>query len=189
MDMVSRATAIIGSPRQEWPVIAAEPTDIVELYSGYIIYLAGILFCGELIQYVVLLGMGLGTGIKFAVSGFIMSLVGIAVMAFLSSKLAPFFGGVEDLKQGFKLAAYSHTPAWLGGVFLIIPWIGWLPAALCGLYGLYLFYLGIPPLLRVPDDRRIVYFVALIVAAILIAFVIQFALRLVFGNSLLLMMR
>jgi hypothetical protein len=189
MDMVSRATAIIGSPRQEWPVIAAEPTDIAELYSGYIVYLAGILFCGELIEYVVLLGFRLGAGIKFAVSGYIMTLVGVAVLAFLSSKLAPRFGGVEDVKQGFKLVAYSHTPGWLGGAFLIIPWIGWLPLVACSLYGLYIFWLGIPVLLRIPDNRRVAFVVSLIVAEVIIALAIQFLLRLVFGPSLMLMIR
>lgn len=192
MDLVSRATAIVRAPHQEWTVIAAEPTGIVELYTDYIVILALIPLVGEFAQSL-WIGQSTGASFRWAASGYVMSMIGVAVIAVLSSKLAPYFGGVDDLNQAFKLSGFSHTPAWLGGVFLLVPRITWLmvlfwlPAIACSLYALYLFYWGIPVLLQVPDRRRVAFVVTLIVAEAVAALVIQFALRLVFGDSVMLL--
>jgi hypothetical protein len=40
--LVARVKAILMSPRTEWPLIAAEPTTVADLYKNYIAILAAI---------------------------------------------------------------------------------------------------------------------------------------------------
>ena len=59
-----------------------------------------------------------------------------------------------------KLAAYSPTASWLAGAFAILPPLAIL--ALLGLYSLYILYKGVPVVTRVPEDRALVFTLALI---------------------------
>ena len=99
------------------------------------------------------------------------SLIGVYVLAFVIDRLTPIFSGWEDEAQAFKLAAYSSTAAWLAGVFRVIPALDIL--VLLGLYSLYLLYLGVPVLLKVPQRNVVGYTAAVIIAAFAIFVVIS----------------
>lgn len=171
MDIVARAQNILRTPREEWPVIAVEPADITGLYTGYAVILAAIPLVAELIHYVVG-GAPFGIGLAISLTGYVMSLINVAVVALIASKVAPRFGGVDALPQAFKLAVYGSTAAWVGGVFLLLPWVGGVLRLACALYSVYLFYLGITELVLVPAERRIGYFAVVIVATIVVAWII-----------------
>ncbi|MBV9287506.1 MAG: hypothetical protein JO288_06740 [Hyphomicrobiales bacterium] len=66
-----------------------------------------------------------------------------------------------------KLAVYSMTPAWLAGVFALVPGLGFL-RGLGLLYAVYLFWLGLPILMKPPVDRTGPYALAAIVCAIVL---------------------
>jgi hypothetical protein len=185
MDIVSRARNIVMTPKTEWPVIAAEPADTTQLYTGYVVILAAIPLIAGLIGQL-FAGMSSGRLLTIALVGYVASLINVAVVALLSSKIAPYFGGVDNTNQGFKLAAYAATAAWLGGVFLLLPWVGGVLRLLCGLYSLYLYWLGIPDLTLVPPERRVGFFVVVIIATILVAWIIAIVLSLI-GLPLLLL--
>lgn len=74
------------------------------------------------------------------------------------------------MDQAFKVAMYSYIPGWLVGIVMIIPALGVL--SILGLYGLYLLYLGLPVLMKSPQDKSVGYTIAVIVAAIIIFVVI-----------------
>jgi hypothetical protein len=68
--------------------------------------------------------------------------------------------------QALKAAAYSSTPMWLGGVFALIPQL-WPVGLLFSLYSLFLLYLGLPVVMKVPNHQAAGYTaVALIVALV-----------------------
>jgi hypothetical protein len=73
----------------------------------------------------------------------------VYVMALIIDALAPTFQGQKNHPNALKLAVYSMTPAWLAGVFSLIP--GLRPLSILGLYGLYLLRVGLPPLMKVPQ--------------------------------------
>jgi Na+/citrate or Na+/malate symporter len=52
---------------------------------------------------------------------------------------------------------------------------------LCGIYGLYVWYLGIGDLMGVPAEQRLPYFVIVIVASIVIGIVVGLVVGLLFG--------
>ncbi len=179
MNIVERIKGILLRPKEEWQIIAGETTSIAELYKNYIILLAAI---GPVASFIGMSIVGVGlpvggsyrvsitTGIVSAIVQYVLTLVGVYVLAFIIDALAPTFAGQKNIDQAFKLAAYSYTPGWLVGIFALIPALGSL--GILGLYGLYLLYLGLPVLMKSPKEKSPGYTIAIIIAAIIIFMVI-----------------
>jgi hypothetical protein len=179
MNIVERVKGILLKPKEEWQTVAGETTPIAELYKSYIMPLAAI---GPVASFVgmSLVGVSLpvggayrvsiGAGIATAVVQYILTLVGVYVLAFIIDALAPTFSGQKNIDQAFKLATYSYTPGWLVGIFALIPLMGVL--GILGLYGIYLLYVGLPVLMKSPQEKSTGYTIAIIIAAIIIFFVI-----------------
>lgn len=171
MDLVARARAMIERPRLEWPVIAAEPRDIGALFTGYACIVAAVPALASA-AHRLLIGGPFVSALLLAVVQYVMAVVGVFVLGLVASKLAPVFGGVEDLPQGMKLAVYAYTAAWLGGIFVLLPYIGIILQLICAIYSLYVFYLGITELVRVPPQRRGGFMVAIVLVAIAVTIVL-----------------
>lgn len=169
MDLVRRAGNILRRPRREWAAIAAEPGAIGWGLPGYVAILAGLALA---VEFAVGLAAGVppGAASATALSGYVEALAGLALLTLLARDLAPRFGGVGDLGRSFKLAVFGCTPAWLGGMLLPVPRIGPSLALLASLYGLYVYFLGIPALIGVPaGGRRIGYFAAVVGLTLVLA--------------------
>ena len=63
------------------------------------------------------------------------------------------------------------TPVWIAGILNIIPSIGWL-GSLIGLYGLFLLYLGITPMMKTPEDKRVGYLIVSIIILLVVYFIV-----------------
>jgi len=119
--------------------------------------------------------ISLFSSLTSGVVSYILTLVGVYVLALIIDALAPTFSAEKNINQAFKVAAYSYTPGWVLGVLLIIPPLS--PLMILGLYGLYLLYLGLPVLMKAPQEKSLGYTVAVVVAAIVIFVVIGFISR------------
>ncbi len=183
MGIVDRVKNILLTPKTEWPVIAGETPSTGELMGGYVAPLAGIsVICGFIGSS--LIGTSLpfmGTfrtpivaGIGVAVFSFAMAFVGIFILSLIINALAPTFGGEKSSAQAMKVAVYSYTPAWIAGILGIIPALG-LIGLLVSLYGLYLLYLGLPRLMKNPEEKSLGYTAVVVVCAIVIGFLITLA--------------
>lgn len=178
-DLVTRVKNILLQPKTEWERIARETPTIKALYLGYVAILAAIpaicAWIGMSLVGINVLGMHyripVGSGLAHAVVAYVLTLVGVFVLALIIDALAPTFGGQRDRLQALKVAAYSGTPGWLAGVLLLVPTLGIL-RIIASLYGLYLLYLGLPHLMKSPQDKAVGYTVLVIVAAIVIFIVI-----------------
>ena len=179
MGLVDRVKNILLTPKTEWPVIAGENSTTAELMGGYVAPLAGIaVLCGFVGNSIV--GMSLpfvGTyrtpilaGIGVAVFSFAMAFVGIFIMSLIINALAPTFGAEKNAAQAMKVAVYSYTPAWIAGILGILPALGLL-GVLISLYGLYLLYLGLPRLMKNPEEKSIGYTAVVVICALVIGFV------------------
>lgn len=177
MGLVQRAQNILLRPRSEWPVIEQEHTDTRSLYRNYIVIVALLPTIAGLIARLTYVGqfgprMGTGTALVSTVIGYGLSLLMVYVIALVADALAPTFGGNKAMGQALKLTAYAMTATWLGGMFVLVPVVGWLVALLGALYGLYLFYLGAPVLMAVPARKALGYTATIVVIALAIGFVI-----------------
>jgi hypothetical protein len=171
--IVDRAKNILLQPQKEWDRIAGEPADVNQIYIGYVLPLAALsaicAFIGMSLIGVMGFKVGLVPGLIGAVIQVVMALVGVFILAFVANMLAPTFGSQQDIGQAHKLAAYSSTAGFLAGVFTILP-----PLAILGIVGLYSFallYIGLPRLMKTPEDKRIGYFVTIIVVCIVVGIV------------------
>lgn len=173
MSLVSRVQNILISPQNEWPVIASEGASVGSLYTGYFIPLAAFKAVCSIIGTIILLGSaGLVLGLISGVIGLAVDLGLLFVVGLIAGKLAPSFGGRDDLTQGLKLVGYAGTSVWvIGGIGALIPFVGWLIGLLALIYGLYLLYLGVAPVMGVPADKTIVYTLVLVVIEFVVYFV------------------
>ena len=179
MDIVQRAKNICLTPATEWAAIEAETTSTGQLIMGYAAPLAAIpaiagFIGGSLLGLTPFVGyyrVPIIAGFVSAVLGFGLTLVGIFVLSLVIDALAPTFGGQKNSLQALKVAVYCCTPAWLAGVLNIVPLLGIL-GIFAALYGLYLLYLGLPRLMKCPEDKAIPYTAVVVVCAIVLAIVI-----------------
>lgn len=179
MTLVDRVKRILLQPRQEWEVISGETITTADLYRSYAVPLAAIGPVASVIGMSIF-GMGMPFGPAFRVPittavfsaavHYVLALVGVYVLALIIDVLAPTFAGEKNPAQSLKLAVYSSTAAWMAGVFIIIPALGFL--AITGLYSLYLLYAGIPVLMKAPREKALLYTVAVAIAGIIIFVVI-----------------
>ena len=176
MNLQTRVVNILSKPAQEWPVIASESTDVAALYKEYIIPLAAIpAICGFLgmtligvtVPLVGQLRTPMVSGLAGMIVGYVLSLVGMFLAAFVVDKLAPSFQSSGGIVQALKMVAFSSTPSWVAGVLQLVPLLGVL-ALLAALYGVYLFYLGLPSVMKTPPDKVIPYMVVSVVVIIVI---------------------
>jgi hypothetical protein len=104
-----------------------------------------------------------------ALNSFIASLVVYYLSTYIVDALAPVFRSRKNPGRSAQLVAYSYTPAWLAGIFYSYPASSKL--AVLGLFGVYLFYLGVPQLTAVPEDRRSAYTIVSAIVVIVVRFI------------------
>jgi len=179
MNLVDRVKKIIVQPKQEWRVIDGESYTVQDLYLHYVMILAAIPAVASFIGWS-LVGIGafgstfrvpIGAGVAHMVLGFLLSLGAVYVLALIIDAFAPKFEGQKNFMQALKVAAFSSTASWLAGVFYVVPALSIL--GLLGLYSLYILFVGLPILMKTPEDKSLPYTVVVMVAVIVIVVVIR----------------
>lgn len=186
MNIVERVKRLCLSPDSEWSVIAAEPATLAGLITGYVLPLAGLSAIASLLGSVVFLGgLGFGFAVRTAVIGLVMSLVGVGILSVVIDSLAPTFGAAKSSTSAAKVAAYAPTPAWVGGIFQIIPFLGSVVAFVGAIYALYLLYLGLMRVMKSPPDKAVGYTVVVVLVAIVVGFAVNLVVAAIgFGPSM-----
>lgn len=189
MNAVSRAKALLVDPAAEWSRIERESGDPAYLLSRYVAVLALVPaafgFIGASVIGAVVPGAGLVRaplfdGLFGAIFGYVEAFVTVLVLGFIINFLAPLFGARKDFDSAFKLAVYCFTPAWLAGIFLVLPGLRFL--VLTGFYGAYVLWTGLPRLMKAPAQQSPAYIAAVAMCATALAYVAAVAQRAVFGT-------
>ncbi|MFT4100829.1 MAG: Yip1 family protein [Burkholderiaceae bacterium] len=173
MALIDRVKAILLTPKTEWPVIEQEPGDIAGIYKDYLVFLVAI---PALAGFIGMSIVGFGgivpvrtpffSGLVNGILLYLLTLVLIYVLALIVDALAPTFGGTRNALAAFKLVAYGMTASLVAGALTIIPVLA--PLAIIGsLYSLYLFYVGLPVLMKCPPEKTLPYTAVLVVCAII----------------------
>lgn len=178
--LINRAKAIILTPKDEWPKIAASPESIGDIFRSWVLPLAAI---GPVATFIGGQMFGHGAfgfsyrpsfmgGLSTAIISYGLALLSVYVMALVIDWLAPNFGATKNRTAAYKVAAFGATAAWLAGIFGIFPAIGFL--SILGLYSLYLVFLGLPFLMKAPPEKAGGYTVVTIVIMFVVAVVSSF---------------
>ena len=174
MNLIDRAKNIMLSPKTEWEAVSNEEPNVQQILISYVLPLALIPAVAVLIGWGVIGMWGFTSfnyGIAVALVQLLNAFIAVLVTSFVIDALAPSFGSEKNFGRVLQLVAYSMTPVWVAGIFNIIPSIGWL-GSIIGLYGLYLLYLGITPMMKTPEDKRIGYLIVSIIILLVVYFVI-----------------
>ncbi len=175
--LASRARGVLFEPRATFKAVDSEFTKPGAIWGKYVIPLA---LLGPLTGTIgrLLFGRRLGGqtlgdhitltgGILWGVTAFVILVLGVFILTQIISQLAPGFGGQKNDVQALKVAAYTSTPALISGVFAIHG-LFYIVTILISLYSLYLLYVGLPILMKVPKDRAMGYTAVVIIGAIVI---------------------
>jgi hypothetical protein len=145
-----RAMAILTTPATEWPVIAQERDTVPGIYARYVLPLAAI---GPLALVLRFFSVG---WIVLAVVQYLLHLAALYGCARVIELLAPRFKSRGDTLQAVKLVAYAATPAWIASILNLVPVLSLL-VTVAVLYGVYLYYLGLPPVMGTPPEQVVPY--------------------------------
>lgn len=175
MNIVDRVKGLIVDPKTEWRAIDAEEHTVQSLFTGYVMILAAIpAVCGFIGMCIVGSGvfgatvrMSLGAGVAHTVMVYVLSLGWVYVLALVINAFSPKFDGHGELIDAFKVAAFTPTPAWIAGVFNVIPSL-WIIGFLASLYSLYLLYVGLPTLTETPKEKELPYFCVVVITMIVL---------------------
>jgi Yip1 domain len=154
MEMLNRLKAILLTPQLEWPVIAQDKGEASALFVRYVATLALI---PALARFIGASLVGWYAPIWPSLAGalvtYLSALAIVYGLALIIDALAPRFGGQKDFTAALELAAYSATPVWFAGIFLLVPGLSFL--IILGLQGAYLLWTGLPVLMRVPAEKAL----------------------------------
>ena len=107
------------------------------------------------------------------VSGLVFAAIGVAVVVAVFNFLAGVFKGKSNWSRAFAAVSLAAIPAWVAGVVgALIPWIGWLISLAGGILSLVFMYKIMPLALEVPEDKRVVHFIASLVCVVVVNFVV-----------------
>ena len=179
--VIQRARAVLVTPRTEWPVIAAEPTTVQDLYREYIMVLAAIPPVAQFMK-VSILGyawhgfrvyrLGMGPGLTAAIVQYVASLAAVYLLAIIVEALAANFGGQPNRVQALKLVGYSYTASWIAGAAQILPGLAGLIGLAGAIYSIYLLYLGLPGTMKVVPERAAGYTAVIVISGLVLGWII-----------------
>jgi Yip1-like protein len=191
--VIRRAQLLLVSPRTEWPVIAAEPATVADLYRDYILVMAAIPPVSQFVKTSILgyawhgfrvYRVGVGAGLTAAVLEYGVSLAAVYVLALVIEALAPNFGAQPDRVQALKVAGYSYTASWVAGFAHILPGLYTLFALAGAIYSIFLMYVGLPSTLKVAPERAGGYTAVTALIALVLGWIIALMIGGITGVSL-----
>jgi len=175
-EIIERIKAIVLRTRQTWEEIESEETPASRLMVHYVLVLAAVpalaLFIGQWIigihiPFAGVYHFSFGASVLLSVINYIVIVAMIWAVARILMFVAPKFGSLGDEDACFKMAVYSFFPYLAAGVIFIIPSFSVI-VYLTALYGLYIMYLGLPIILKTPEEKTIPFMVVIVVAAIMV---------------------
>jgi hypothetical protein len=185
-----RAKALLLSPTAEWARIeqeSGEPMYLLSRYAALIALIPALCgFVGVCVIGAVVPGTGtvrapIFDGVFGAIFGYVTTIGIVLLLGLFIAVLAPLFGGRRNFDSAFKLAFYSYTPVWLAGIFLLLPGLHFL--VLTGFYGAYVVWVGLPRLMKLPEQKSPVYAALVIACACALTLIAALAQRAVFGQA------
>jgi uncharacterized protein YjeT (DUF2065 family) len=169
--LADRIKALLLTPQTEWKVIEQEHDTLFDLLISYVAILAAIPEVAHFIGQSFIGGYTpIVPNLMRAVIVYLVAFAMVYIIAGVIDLLAPRFGAEKNFANAVKLSAYSHTPLWLAGIFLLVPGLSFL--LILGLYGFYLLWIGLPMLMKVPDDKALPYAAAVTACALIPAVIL-----------------
>ncbi len=179
MSSLQKIKSILLSPHDAWAQIASEHEDIGSVYKRYLMIIGLVpsiaTFIGmSLVGYGafgVTVRVPVVSGLISMVVSYLLLLVMCFVVALIVDALAPTFGGQKNRVNAMKVVAYGSTAGIVGGIFNALPSLAML-GLIAALYSIYLFYLGLPVLMKCPREKAVGYTAVVVICAFVAGIVV-----------------
>jgi len=174
--LVEQVKDILVTPKPTWVHLKNEELEEKEITRNYLVYLAAVPaiagFLGKSIigQNVPFFGqyrVPFFNGLLWAALIWGLSIAFVYVNSWIVNSLAERFAGQKNQNAAFKLVAFSFIPYLLAGVFNIVPGLSGL--YILGLYGIYLFYVGVPILMQCPEEKALPFTIFSVVICLIVS--------------------
>ncbi len=173
--LISEIRDLFRAPLKVFTELRTTETTQSEITKTMLVYVAAIpavagfigrVVIGYNVPFVGYAHVSFFSGLISAVLLFVLAIIGVYLVSFIVNGLVGNFGGERNELNAFKLTAYAFTPLFVLGLFSLIPALTGL--YILGLYGIYLFYIGAPVLLDVPEEKTLTFTVIVSLISILI---------------------
>ena len=167
-----RAKQMLLNPQTEYLAIEQEDMPHEKILKSYVLPLLLIPALFAFIGYG-LVGYSMngrhfnevGWGFRMAIVQILVMLGGIYLPALILNALADNFGATKNFNRAFSLISYAYTPMILAGIFHIHHSLWWI-VFLVGLYGLYLLFVGMKPMLKPAEDKAGTFSVIMMIVTV-----------------------
>lgn len=174
--LVARVKGILVQPNAEWLKIDGEFATTKTLFTRHAMILAAIGPVAGLIGSLIFGDTSIIGALVVALISYGLSFAAVFVLGILINALAPSFGSTVDQVQAMKVAVYASTAAWVAAIFDLIPVLSVL-SLVGAIYSLVLLFIGLPILMKTPDDKKVIYYVVVLIAGLVLYAIIGAAIR------------
>jgi hypothetical protein len=167
--ILSRAYGLMREPKKEWEQIRAEETTVANILIGYVAPLAALPIVCDLIgqsMFAHALQLDFGQSLIRAMITWLISIGIVFFLGIVVNVAAESFEAEKNDLAAQKIAAYAYTPAFLSGVLLLWPPLGWLPLVALA-WGVFIMFRGLPVLMRAPQESSPGYAATVTIAAMI----------------------
>ncbi len=159
---------IVTHPRDEWETIRTDSPTIFEMYYGHVAVLALIpAVCGYI--GAAHIGWQLPSGevklvthqvsLLLAAASYFALWFDVFILGYFIHWMANTYGCEVTIRQGIKLAAYTATPMFFGGLMGLVPslWVFMLAGPLFVAWTVYLLFIGVPIVMQISEERGFLF--------------------------------
>lgn len=164
--LIDRVKNILMNPKAEWEVINTETATVKSLLTSYVLPLSLLAAAASFLKFFVFSSLfGIAYSMAYTIFAVIVTVLVFVIATYVIDNLAPSFKSEKDINKSAQLVAYAGTAGYIAGVFSFIPVLGGLLSLAGAVYSVYLFYLGIGPLKKTPEDQKVVYIIVYILVS------------------------
>jgi hypothetical protein len=175
--MFGHIVGLFFNPEAEWQKIASLPEKSIKRLLPYPILMTllptlgfyyGTTSVGWSVSGETVTRLTAESSIPLAVLFYIGIMGAVVFIGWMIHWMSATYSADSFVIKGIVLAGYASTPVFLAGIFAVFP-IWWfdilLATAACG-YACRLIYLGVPPMMKVPEERGFLYASAVFMMAL-----------------------
>ncbi len=162
--ILTHVWGLFSHPDREWEAIGAESCTVGSCYLRHVLVLAALPAVSALVGSTqVGWQIGVGSAIKLSLPSaliigavfYVAMLVAVVTMGEFIHWMASTYDAEAPIERCVVLSAYTATPLFLAGVLTLYPllWLNMLIGLLALAYTIYLLYLGVPIVMRVPKEQ------------------------------------
>lgn len=184
--MIAHLFGLFQNPQAEWRKIAAEPEGAIKRSLIYFIFLGmlpaiamfiGTTQTGWVVGDEEPIKITVASAIPLAVLFYAALMGGLIFIGWMVHWMSDTYSAESFPIKGIVLMGYAFVPIFLAGALAIYPvwWVDILLATAAFGYAIRLVYLGVPPMMKVPEDRGFLYASAVFMVALVYVVVVLVA--------------